>query len=67
MKMKRMKKGQAGEKIPDITPALIGEVEETKELLGEEASGKVLVPLILIYEKKLKRSRLNKLMFPLMK
>ena len=27
-----MKKGQAGEKIPDITPALIGEVEETKEL-----------------------------------
>jgi hypothetical protein len=40
-------------------------VAEVKELLGDEAHGKTLLPLILIYEKKRRRPRLEKVLFPL--
>lgn len=40
-------------------------VEEVKDMLGEEAEGKMLVPLILIYENKGRRRRIEKLLFPL--
>lgn len=42
-------------------------VEEVKEMLGEEADGKVLIPVVLIYERKPKRQQrnINRLLFPL--
>ena len=39
-------------------------VEEVKEMLGEEAEGKVIIPVVMVYEKKTKRQRLDKLIFP---
>ena len=39
-------------------------VEEVKEMLGEEANGKVIIPVVMIYQKKPKRQSLNKLIFP---
>lgn len=64
-KLKDLKKGK-GELWDDV----IGVIEEARDMLGEEAEGKVLIPIILLYEKKPKRSqlnKLNKLIFPLMK
>jgi hypothetical protein len=39
-------------------------VEEVKESLGEEASGKVILPVVMVYQKKPKRQSLNRLFFP---
>ena len=43
---------------------MLNVVEEVKEMLGEEASGKVIIPVVMIYEKKRKRQRLDKIIFP---
>jgi hypothetical protein len=40
-------------------------VDEVKEMLGAEAEGKTLLPLILIYEKKRRAPRLERVLFPL--
>lgn len=42
--------------------------EEVKEMLGAEVEGKVLVPMIIIYQEKTKQQRLdlNKVIFPLL-
>ena len=40
-------------------------VDEVKSMLGEEADGKVMIPVIMIYEKKSKRPRIEKVLFPL--
>lgn len=40
-------------------------IAEVKEMLGAEANGKVLMPVILIYEKKSRHSRIESLLFPL--
>ena len=40
-------------------------VEEVRDMLGEKADGKVIVPVVMIYRKKTKRQRLDKLIFPL--
>jgi len=42
-------------------------MEEVKEMLGEEADGKILIPVVMIYQEKPKRRRLNvnRLLFPL--
>ena len=42
--------------------------DEVKEMLGAEAEGKVLIPVIMLYQEKLGRRRidLEKLIFPLM-
>lgn len=64
-KLKDLKKGR-GELWDDV----ISVVDEARDMLGEEAEGKVLIPIILLYEKKTRRSqlnKLNKLIFPLMK
>lgn len=44
-------------------------VEEVKEMLGEEADGKILVPVVLIYQEKPKRQpqRLERMIFPYLK
>ena len=39
-------------------------IEEAKEMLGAEVEGKMLIPIILLYEKKSPR-RIERLLFPL--
>jgi hypothetical protein len=39
-------------------------VEEVTEMLGEDANGKVILPVVMIYQKKPKRRSLNRIMFP---
>jgi hypothetical protein len=40
-------------------------IEEAKSGLGDEASGKAFIPVVMIYRRKRKRQRMNKLLFPL--
>ena len=40
-------------------------IEEVKDMLGEEANGKLILPLIMVYQKKSRRPRIEKLFFPL--
>ena len=40
-------------------------VEEVKDMLGEKAEGKVIIPVVMVYRQKSKRQRLDKLIFPL--
>ncbi len=61
-KVKDLKKGKG-----KLWDEVLGVVDEAKGMLGDEAEGKVLIPVIILYEKKPKRSRLEKVMFPLMK
>jgi hypothetical protein len=42
-------------------------VDEVKQMLGEAADGKVIVPVVVIYRKKLKRRRLDKMFMPYFK
>lgn len=60
--IKDLKKGKG-----KLWDEVLSVVEETREMLGEEADGKILVPVIMIYKKKPKRLGLEKLIFPLMK
>jgi len=39
-------------------------VEEVKEILGEDANSKIILPVVMIYQKKPKRQSLNRLIFP---
>ena len=43
-------------------------IEEVKEMLGAEADGKVLIPVVMLYEEKPSRRRLDldKILFPLL-
>jgi Family of unknown function (DUF6200) len=60
--LKDLKKGKG-----KLWDEVLGVIEETREMLGEEAEGKILVPVIVIYKKKSKLQGLEKLIFPLMK
>ncbi len=60
--IKDLKKGKG-----ELWDEVLNVVDETREMLGAEADGKVFVPVILIYKKKIKRKGLEKLVFPLMK
>ena len=42
-------------------------VEEVKDMMGEEAEGKVLIPIVLVYERMPKRRQrnINRILFPL--
>jgi hypothetical protein len=59
-KLKELKAGEG-----ELWEEVLDVIDEVKEALGEEASGKMLVPIILMYEKKRARARLNRLLFPL--
>ncbi len=60
-KLKDLKKGEG-----ELWDEALNVVEEVKEMLGEDAEGKVLVPIVMLYEKKPKRrARIQKLLFPL--
>ena len=60
--IKDLKKGKG-----KLWEEVLNVVEETRDMLGAEAEGKVLVPVIIIYQKKAKRRGLEKLIFPYVK
>jgi len=64
-KSKALKELKAGE--GELWDEVFDVVEEVKEMLGKGADGKVLVPVIMLYEKKqTRRADLERILFPLM-
>lgn len=61
-KLKALKKGDG-----ELWDEIFDVMEEVKEMLGDEADGKMMVPIVMIYEKKSKRSQVERLLFPLSK
>ena len=61
-KARRLKDLKAGE--GKLWEEVLGVMDEVHEMLGADSEGKVLVPVILLYEKKLKRGRIEKMLFP---
>ena len=57
--LKDLKKGQG-----KLWEDLLSVVEEVKEMLGEEGNNKVVIPVVVIYQEKPKRQRLDKIIFP---
>jgi hypothetical protein len=57
--IKDLKEGEG-----ELWDEILEVVEEAKEMLGPDVEGKVLMPLILIYEKRSTR-RVERLLFPL--
>ena len=43
---------------------MLNVVEEVKAMLGEEGNDKVIIPVVMVYQKKTKRQRLERLIFP---
>lgn len=60
-KIKDLKKGKG-----PVWEEVLNVIDETREMLGTDAEGKILVPVILIYSKKSRRKSLSKL-FPYLK
>jgi hypothetical protein len=60
--VKALKEGEG-----DLWTEVLEVVEEVRDMLGNEAEGKVLVPVVIVYRRKPKRRRLNvnRLLFPL--
>lgn len=56
--IKRLKRGQG-----KLWDEVVDVIDEVNLQLGEEAEGKVLVPIVMVYRKKGKRKRVNPL-FP---
>jgi hypothetical protein len=61
-RIKDLKKGEG-----KLWDEVLDVVDEAKEMLGAEADGKIVIPVILIYEKKSKRGSLDRLIFPFAK
>jgi len=61
--IKELKNGEG-----ELWDEVLEVADEVKEMLGAEADGKVLIPVIMLYQEKLGRRRLDleKLIFPLM-
>lgn len=61
--IKELKNGEG-----ELWDEVLEVADEVKEMLGAEAEGKVLIPVIMLYQEKLGRRRidLEKLIFPLM-
>ena len=57
--LKEFKKGEG--KLWEDVQAVVDKVQDE---LGETADGKVVIPVVLIFEKKPKRPRLERLIFP---
>jgi hypothetical protein len=57
--LKDLKKGEG-----KLWGEVLDIIEEVEDQLGEQADGKVFVPVVLIYQKKFRRQRLDKLLFP---
>ena len=58
-KLRDLKDGQG-----ELWDEVLDVLDEVKEMLGEEANGKLLVPVVMIYEKKPRR-RWERMLFPL--
>ena len=61
-KLKALKKGEGA-----LWDEIFEVMDEVKDMLGEEADGKLMVPIVMLYEKKSKRNQIEKLLFPLAK
>ena len=59
-KLKDLKAGEG-----ELWDEVLDVVDEVKEMLGDEANGKLLVPIIMIYEKSAARARIERMLFPL--
>jgi hypothetical protein len=59
--IKDLKKGEG-----KLWEEVLSVVEEVKEMLGEEADGKVILPVVMIYRKKAKRPRMSRSLLPYM-
>jgi len=61
--IKELKKGEG-----ELWDEVLEVADEVKEMLGAEAEGKVLIPVIMVYQEKTGRRRidLEKLIFPLL-
>ncbi|MBI3153474.1 MAG: hypothetical protein HYZ21_15180 [Chloroflexi bacterium] len=61
--LKELKKGEG-----KLWAEVVDVVEEVKDMLGAEADGKVLVPIVMLYQEKSTRRRLDldKILFPLL-
>ncbi len=61
--IKELKKGEG-----ELWDEVLEVADEVKEMLGAEAEGKVLIPIIMLYQEKAGRRRLDleKLIFPLL-
>ena len=59
-KLKQLKQGEG-----ELWDEIFEVMSEVKNMLGEDLEGKLLVPIVMIYEKKRKRRRIDKLLFPL--
>ena len=57
--LKDLKKGEG-----KLWDEVLDIVEEIKDQLGDQAQGKILLPVVMIYQNKPKRQRLDKLLFP---
>ena len=60
--LKELKKGEG-----KLWEEVQGVVESVQDKLGEKTDGKVVIPVVMIYEKKRKRQRLDKLILPYLK
>ena len=61
--IKALKKGEG-----ELWEEVLEVADEVKEMLGAEAEGKVFIPIIMLYQEKSVRGRLdlNKILFPLL-
>ena len=61
--IKELKNGEG-----ELWDEVLEVADEVKEMLGAEAEGKILIPVIMLYQEKVGRRRidLEKLIFPLM-
>jgi hypothetical protein len=63
-KSKALKQLKAGE--GELWDEVFDVIDEVKDMLGKEADGKVLIPVIMLYEKKQSQGLdLDKILFPL--
>ena|SRR5437868_575123 len=49
----------------ELWDEVIDVLEEVKEMLGKEADGRLMVPVVMIYEKKQRLRRIEQMLFPL--
>ena len=61
--LKELKKGEG-----KLWDEIFDVVDEVKEMLGDEANGKVLIPIVMLYKEKSRSRRidLNRIVFPLL-
>jgi len=61
--LRELKKGEG-----KLWDEVLDVAEEVKEMLGVDAEGKVFIPIVMLYQEKSRRRRLdlNKILFPLL-